>query len=116
VPASPRRGASQVFTVRPWSAEDGDPSAPAEIAGVAVASRLRSRRDGSGSLVTLADGRYAATGADLLAVGGRRRLAEWCARRVTRKGLAPAERAWWQELAGALSAPAPPPEFDERNP
>ena len=68
---------------------------------------LRTRRDGSGSLVTLADGRYAATGADLLAVGGRRALAEWCARRVTREGLSSAERAWWQELAGALSAAAP---------
>ncbi len=55
------RGASQVFTVRPWSDADGDPSAPAEIAGVTVASRLRTRRDGSGSLVVLADGRYAAT-------------------------------------------------------
>ena len=97
-----------MFTVRPWAEADGDPNAPAEIAGVPVASRLRTRRDGSGSLVVLADGRYAATGADLLAVGGRRRLAEWCARRVTRAGLAPAERAWWQELAGALSAPAPP--------
>ncbi len=108
VEALPPRGASQVFTVRPWSDDDGDPSAPAEIAGVAVLSRLRTRRDGAGSLVALVDGRYAATGADLLAVGGRRRLSEWCVRRVAREGLSPAERAWWQELAGALSAPTPP--------
>jgi cell volume regulation protein A len=110
VPPAPLRGASQVFTVRPWSETDGDPSAPAAIAGIPVAGRLRVRRDGSGSLITLADGRYAATSADLLAVGGRRRLAEWCARRVTLEGLNPADRAWWQELAGALSAPAPPPD------
>ena len=109
----PLRGAPQVFSVRPWNAErDGDPGAPEEIEGIAVAQRLRNRRDGSGALVALADGRYAATGADVLAVGGRRRLADWCARRLSRPGTAPAERAWWQELAGALSAPATPPDAD----
>jgi cell volume regulation protein A len=108
VAALPPRGASQVFTVRPWAEDDGDPSEPKDIAGVPVATRLRVRRDGGGSLVALADGRYAATSAQLLAVGGRRQLAEWCGRRVRREGLTPAERAWWQELAGALSAPAPP--------
>jgi cell volume regulation protein A len=113
VPTLPPRGAPQVFSVRPWSpARDGDPGAPTEIEGVAVVQHLRTRRDGSGSLVTLADGRYAATGAELLAVGGRRRLAEWCGRRVSRPGVASAERAWWQELAGALSAPATPPDAD----
>ncbi len=84
-----------------------DPATRESIEGVPVAHRLRTRRDGDGALVALADGRYAATGADLLAIGGRRRLAEWCARRVARQGLSSAERAWWQELAGALSAPAP---------
>ena len=107
-PALPPRGAPQVFTVRPWRDEDGDPGSPELILGTPVAERLRVRRDGSGSLVTLADGRYAATGAELLAVGSRRSLAEWCARRVARPGLSPADRAWWQELAGALTAPAPP--------
>ena len=107
VPVLPPRGAPQVFSVRPWNTErDGDPGAPREIEGVAVIQRLRDRRDGSGALVTLADGRYAATSADLLAVGGRRRLADWCAARVSRPDVASAERAWWQELAGALSAPA----------
>jgi hypothetical protein len=102
-----------VFSVRPWNAaRDGDPGAPDEIEGIAVAQRLRTRRDGSGALVALADGRYAATGADVLAVGGRRRLADWCARRVSRPGTDAAERAWWQELAGALSAPATPPDAD----
>ena len=106
VPAMPPRG-TQVFSVRPWSSADGQPGDPRSVEGVPVAHRLRTRRDGDGALVALADGRYAATSADLLAIGGRRRLAEWCARRVARQGLSAAERAWWQELAGALSAPAP---------
>jgi cell volume regulation protein A len=111
IPALPPRGAPQVFSVRPWNAErDGDPDHPDEIEGVAVAQRLRTRRDGAGSLVLLVDGRYAAADADVIAVGGRRRLAEWCARRVSRSGIRPGERAWWQELAGALSAPATPPD------
>jgi cell volume regulation protein A len=115
VPSLPPRGAPQVFSVRPWNTErHGDPGAPEGIEGVPVARRLRTRRDGSGSLVTLADGRYAATGADVLAVGGRRSLAEWCARRVARPGTDAGERAWWQELAGALSAPATPPDRDAR--
>jgi cell volume regulation protein A len=111
IPALPPRGAPQVFSARPWNPErDGDPDAPETIEGVAVTQHLRTRRDGSGALVTLADGRYAATGADLLAVGPRRRLAEWCGRRVSLPGTPSAERAWWQELAGALSAPATPPD------
>jgi len=111
VPALPAHGAPQVFTVRPWDDErDGDSGAPETIDDVAVAQRLRTRRDGRGSLVVLADGRYAATSPKLLAVGGRRRLAEWCARRVAGPGPTQAERAWWQELAGALSAPATPPD------
>jgi potassium/hydrogen antiporter len=110
-PPLPPRSAPQVFSVRPWSmGRDGDPGNPRAIEEIQVARRLRTRRDGSGALVQLADGRYAATGADLLAVGGRRRLAEWCARRVSRPGTDAAERAWWQELAGALSAPATPPD------
>ena len=108
VEALPPRGAPQVFTVRPWRPEDGDLGSPELIQGVPIAKRLRVRRDGNGALVALADGRYAATGADLLAVGSRRNLAEWCARRVARPGISTADRAWWQELAGALTAPAPP--------
>jgi cell volume regulation protein A len=111
VPALPLRGAPQVFSVRPWNPpRDGDPGHPEEIEGIPIAQRLRTRRDGSGALVALADGRYAATSAEVLAVGGRRRLADWCARRLSRPGTASAERAWWQELAGALSAPATPPD------
>jgi cell volume regulation protein A len=113
VPVMPPRGAPQVFSVRPWDAErDGDPGAPVTLEEVPVAQSLRTRRDGSGALVLLADGRYAVTGESLIAIGGRRRLAEWCVRRAGMPGPSAAERAWWQELAGALSAPATPPDRD----
>jgi cell volume regulation protein A len=107
VPTLPPRGAPQVFSVRPWTAEDGDPARPATVEDTAVVARLRVRRDGAGSLVLLADGRYAVTSPELLAVGGRRALADWAARRIGRPGLSSQGIAWWQEVAGALVAPTP---------
>ena len=104
-PVLPPRGAPQIFSVRPWRPADGDPGRPRQVAGVPVIAQLRQRRDGRGSLVALADGRYAVSGPDLLAVGGRRQLADWCARRISGDDLSPQARAWWQEVAGALSAP-----------
>jgi potassium/hydrogen antiporter len=106
IPALPARGVPQIFSVRPWTDADGDPAHPDAIQGAGVVARLRTRRDGAGSLVLLADGRYAVTSPELLAVGGRRQLAGWCARRLDRPDLTPAERAWWQEVAGVLAAPA----------
>ncbi|MQA76252.1 MAG: potassium/proton antiporter [Solirubrobacterales bacterium] len=106
LPKLPARGAPQVFSVRPWLDEDGDPSHPQVLERVAVVAELRARRDGAGALVLLADGRYAVTSSELLAVGGRRALAEWAARRIGRPGLSGQEVAWWQEIAGALAAPA----------
>jgi potassium/hydrogen antiporter len=105
VPALPPRGAPQVFTVRPWKPADGDPGRPQRVGGVEVVSHLRQRRDGQGALLALADGRYGVTGPDLVAVGGRRQLADWCARRIERPGISAQARAWWEEVAGALSAP-----------
>ena len=102
-PPLPRRGASQVFTVRPGGDID-DPSAPTSVNGIAVAAVLRSRRDRSTALVALADGRYAITSDTVVAVGGRRALANWCERRAERGGGDPAEHAWWQEVVGALIA------------
>ena len=104
VPSLPPRGAPQVFSVRPWRKSDGDPGAPERIVGTAVVARLRVRRDGSGSLVLLADGRYALSSPELLAVGARRQLGAWAARRITRGDNSPAERAWLEEVAGALAA------------
>ena len=69
-------------------------------------ARLRLRRDGAGSLVLAIDSR-AVGSQGLLAVGGRRALADWAARRIRRPGLSSQEVAWWQEVAGALVAPAP---------
>ncbi|MGH2953720.1 MAG: potassium/proton antiporter [Solirubrobacterales bacterium] len=105
VPVLPPRGAPQVFSVRPWRPADGDPGRPRHVGGIDVASVLRQRRDGNGALVALADGRYAVTGPDVIAFGARRQLADWCARRIDRPGLSPQAQAWWQEVAGALSAP-----------
>ena len=105
VPKLPVRGAPHVFSGRPRREEDGDPAHPREVERVPVVAELRARRDGAAALVLLADGRYAVTSPALLALGGRRQVAAWCARRLDRETSAQ-ERAWWQEVAGALAAPA----------
>jgi cell volume regulation protein A len=102
-PPLPRRAASQVFTVRPVGPED-DPRAREQVDGIAVVSVLRSRGDAVGAMAVLADGRYAVTGEQLIAIGGRRALAGWCERRAARPEVDQAERAWWQEVTGALIA------------
>ena len=107
-PPRPRlrpRGVPQIFTVRPWEEADGDPARPQQVGGVEVAQRLRTRRDSPGALMTLADGRYAVTGESVVSVGGHRQIAAWAARRAAaaKRG---DERAWWQEVAGVLNAPA----------
>ncbi|HEY5054224.1 MAG TPA: potassium/proton antiporter [Solirubrobacterales bacterium] len=102
-PRLPPRGAPQIFSVRPGG-EIEDPSAPDEVAGVAVAAVLRSRNDRASALVALVDGRYSVTSESVVAVGGRQALARWCERRAERGGNDPIERAWWQEVIGALIA------------
>jgi potassium/hydrogen antiporter len=102
-PPLPHRAASQIFTVRP-AREGDDPLALVEVDGIPVLAVLRSRRDGAGAMAALADGRYAVTGDDVVAIGGRRALAGWCERRAARPGVDQAERAWWQEVTGALIA------------
>jgi cell volume regulation protein A len=102
-PALPHRAASQIFTVRP-AREGDDPRALQEVDGIPVLIVLRSRRDGVGAMAALVDGRYAVTSDDVIAIGGRRALAGWCERRAARKGVDQAERAWWQEVTGALIA------------
>jgi len=101
--ALPRRGSSQIFTVRP--VRDGeDPLDFSEVDGVAVIAVMRTRSDTSGAMVALADGRFAVTGEAMVAIGGRRALAEWCERRASREDIGGSERAWWQEVTGALIA------------
>ncbi len=107
-PPRPRlqpRGSPQIFNVRSWTDEDGDPGRPEQIAGIEVAQRLRTRRDSPGALMLLADGRYAVTGDSLVAVGGRRQVANWSSRRFSAAEGGGA-KAWWQEVAGVLNAPA----------
>ncbi|HEY5709126.1 MAG TPA: potassium/proton antiporter [Solirubrobacterales bacterium] len=103
-PRLPQRGAPQIFSVGPGGNIE-DPSAPSSVQGIAVVSVLRSRRDRLSALVALADGRYALTTETVVAIGDRRSLANWCERRAQRVGPDdPAERAWWQEVIGALIA------------
>jgi cell volume regulation protein A len=92
-----------IFSVKPWaiagSGEEGDPAA---IGGVAVHKRVRTRHDAAGSLVVLADGRYGVTSDGICATGAPRQIRVYAARRIERaKTLS--ERAWWQEVAGAVS-------------
>jgi cell volume regulation protein A len=103
-PLLPPRGASQIFTVGPARGIP-DPSDPHEVAGARVVAVLRSRRERPSALAALADGRYTVTTETVVAVGGRQALARWCERRAERSE-DPAERAWWQEVAGALVVPA----------
>jgi cell volume regulation protein A len=105
VPSLPPRGVPQVFSVRALRPSDGDPGHPTELEGMAVVARPRVRRDHTGTLVLLADGRYALTSPELLAVGGRIQLGSWCARRLARPELSPQDRAWLEEVAGALASP-----------
>jgi potassium/hydrogen antiporter len=90
-----------VTSVRPWRADDGDASRPPEILGIAVIEQLRTRRDEPGALVALADGRYAVSG-PLLAIGPAAELQAFARRRLSGTP-GPAERAWWQEVVGALA-------------
>ena len=84
--------------------EGDDPRALTEVDGIPVLAVLRSRGDRVGAMAALADGRYAVTGEDLIAIGGRRALAGWCEQRAERLDVDETERAWWQEVTGALIA------------
>jgi cell volume regulation protein A len=90
-----------VTTTRPWEEGDGNPGRPSVVAGVEVVDQLRTRRDEPGALVALADGRFAVTGR-LLAIGPAGEL-QGVARRRLARASSPGERAWWQEIVGALA-------------
>jgi cell volume regulation protein A len=95
-------GHSPIFTVRPWSDEDGDPAHPETVAGKEVVELLRNRHDRPGALVALADGRYAVTGS-LLVLGSAMQVQRQARERL-RRADDDAERAWWQEVIGAVAA------------
>jgi potassium/hydrogen antiporter len=90
-----------VTTMRPWQDDDGDPARPSQVLGIDVVDQLRTRRDEPGALVALADGRFACTGR-LLAVGPAGELQSVARRRLARAAT-PGDRAWWQEVVGALA-------------
>jgi len=100
------RGSPAIFSVRPTRASDGDTGAPESVDGVDVALTLRTRSDVPAAIVVLVDGRFAVTGPDLIAVGGRRNLTRWCAERAGRSSTSPQDRAWLQEAIGTIDAPA----------
>ncbi len=94
-------GSVPVYTTRPWSAADGDPAHPREIAGNPVVEHLRTRRDIPGALVILADGRFAVSG-PILMVGPPGQVQAQVRRRLV-KATDDAEVAWWQEVIGACA-------------
>jgi potassium/hydrogen antiporter len=95
------RSRPSVTSVRPWEDEYGDPQRPRRVLGYEVVEQLRTRRDEPGSLVALADGRYAVCGR-LLAVGPAGDLQAFARRRIS-SASTPGELAWWREVVGALA-------------
>ncbi len=104
VPSLPA-GRSPIFSVKPWRPEMGDEAHPTSVEGVEVVRTLRTRREAPGALVVLADGRFAVTGAGVVATGGPRQLFRYCRERIQRADSGPAQ-AWWQEVAGAVTQTA----------
>ena len=80
---------------------DGDPGDPRAILGIPVVEHLRSRNDRPGALVALDDGRYAVSG-PLLAVGSAAQIQAHARKRAGLAG-SDGERAWWQEVIGAVA-------------
>jgi cell volume regulation protein A len=95
------RGRSVIFSARPWEERDGSAAYPEQLEGAAVIRHLRTRHDAPGALVLLDDGRYAITG-PALAVGAAAQIQRYARRRLAGE-LRDAERAWWQEVVGALA-------------
>jgi cell volume regulation protein A len=85
---------------------EGIAARPTAVAGAAVTAQLRIRRDVPGSLVALDDGRYAVVG-PLVAIGGREALSTWAMRRLRRLPTDDSERAWLQNVVGAMAADVP---------
>ena len=103
-PERPRRqprSRPSVTSIRPWQDSDGDPQRPRELSGNEVIEQLRTRRDEPGALVALEDGRFAVCG-PLLAIGPSGELQAFARRRL-HNASSPGERAWWQEVVGALA-------------
>ena len=100
-PPRPARSIAQVFSMRPWKADDGDPAYPRTVAGRPVIRQLLARLDQPGALVELDDGRYAFTG-HVLATGSASAL-QTAARRRLSFATTESEQEWWREVIGALA-------------
>ncbi len=99
----PIAGRNAIFSVKPWEiCGVGEESDPQSVRGVDVIKRLRMRHDGAGVLFLLDDGRYGVTSNGVCATGSRRQIHGYAVRRIERAE-AVAERAWWQEVAGAVA-------------
>jgi cell volume regulation protein A len=101
--ALPAVGRAAIFSVKPWTATgEGEEGDPQMVGGVEVLKRLRTRHDAPGSLFMLVDGRIGATSEGVCATGSARQIRGYAMRRIER-AKTPTERAWWQEVAGAVA-------------
>lgn len=100
--ARPIAGRPAIFSVKPWPADAGDQGDPHAIGGIEVLRRVRTRHDEPGALVVLRDGRFAVTSGGIVATGSPRQLRVYAVRRIEGSKTRP-ERAWWQEVAGAVA-------------
>ncbi|MGB1583163.1 MAG: potassium/proton antiporter, partial [Solirubrobacterales bacterium] len=82
--------------------EMGDAGDPKQINAVAVLRRVRTRHDEPGALVVLNDGRFAVSSNGVVATGSPQQLRLYAVRRIERSE-SRSERAWWQEVAGAVT-------------
>jgi cell volume regulation protein A len=81
-------------------------SRPRAVLGEPAVAQLRIRRDTPGSLVALADGRYAVTG-PIVVVGSRQDLTRFAQRRMRTLASDSPERAWLQNVIGAMASDIP---------
>lgn len=99
----PTAGRASIFSVKPWSINgEGDEGDPRSVGGVEVVKRIRTRHDAPGALFELVDGRYGVTSGGICATGGARQIRGYAVRRIGRSET-PSERAWWQEVTGAMA-------------
>lgn len=101
--ARPIAGRAAIFSVKPWGITgEGGEGDPRTVGGVAVLRRVRTRHDEAGALFVLVDGRFGVTSKGVCATGSPRQIRGYAVRRIERSQSL-SERAWWQEVAGAVA-------------
>lgn len=101
--SSPGAARAAIFSVKPWSFNgEGEEGDPLRVGGVKVIRRVRTRHDEAGALFALADGRVGVTSNGICATGSSRQIRGYAMRRIERSQTL-TERAWWQEVAGAVA-------------